>query len=77
MENLSSFRCIVCGYLYDPYRGEPMRGIEPQTAFEDLPDEYTCPICGVSILTQNSAFVRVENRGTGCGMDRMYGGGEG
>lgn len=39
--------CDVCGYVYDPEAGEPENGIEPGTAFEDLPDDYECPICGV------------------------------
>ena len=41
------YRCIACGYVYDPERGEPKNGIKPDTAFEDLPDSYVCPVCGV------------------------------
>lgn len=37
--------CIICGYTYDPELGDPDKGIPPGTAFEDLPDDYTCPIC--------------------------------
>ncbi len=37
--------CIICGYTYDPEIGEPDKGIMPGTKFEDLPDDYTCPIC--------------------------------
>ena len=37
--------CIICGYTYDPAIGEPSMGIPPGTAFEDLPEEFTCPIC--------------------------------
>ncbi|MBN2807611.1 MAG: flavin reductase [Prolixibacteraceae bacterium] len=37
--------CIICGYTYDPAVGEPSLGIPPGTAFEDLPEEFTCPIC--------------------------------
>ncbi|RQD80684.1 MAG: rubredoxin [Methanocalculus sp. MSAO_Arc1] len=73
MEAHSSFRCIVCGYIYDPMRGQPQKGIEPGTPFEDLPDDYACPVCGVSILTQNSAFVRIDETEITCGLDRMYG----
>ncbi len=40
--------CGVCGYVYDPEKGEPDRGISPGTKFEDLPDDYTCPVCGAS-----------------------------
>jgi flavin reductase (DIM6/NTAB) family NADH-FMN oxidoreductase RutF/rubredoxin len=40
------FRCAVCGYLYDPALGDPEGGVPPGTAFEDLPDGWTCPLCG-------------------------------
>lgn len=39
--------CDVCGYVLDPEQGDPDNGIEPGTAFEDLPDDWTCPMCGV------------------------------
>lgn len=42
------YRCIVCGYVYDPEAGDPIAGIAPGTAFEDIPDNWTCPICGVT-----------------------------
>jgi rubredoxin/flavin reductase (DIM6/NTAB) family NADH-FMN oxidoreductase RutF len=42
------YQCSVCGYIYDPEEGDPHGGIEPGTAFEDIPDDWTCPICGVS-----------------------------
>lgn len=38
--------CGVCGYVYDPEQGDPEHGIEPGTKFEDLPDDWTCPVCG-------------------------------
>jgi rubredoxin len=37
--------CSICGYVYDEVRGEPHRGIKPGTKFDDLPDDYTCPVC--------------------------------
>ena len=37
--------CSICGYVYDEKRGEPHRGIMPGTKFEDLPENYHCPIC--------------------------------
>jgi rubredoxin len=40
------FRCRLCGYIYSPLRGEPHNGIPAGTAFEDLPDDYVCPVCG-------------------------------
>jgi len=39
--------CSICGYEYDPEKGDPDNGIEPGTKFEDLPDDWVCPICGV------------------------------
>jgi rubredoxin len=40
------YRCIACGYVYDPEVGDAPR-IKPGTAFEDLPDDWVCPQCGV------------------------------
>ena len=37
----------VCGWVYDPAVGDPENGIEPGTAFEDIPDDWVCPLCGV------------------------------
>jgi len=37
--------CSMCNYVYDEKRGEPHRGIKPGTKFEDLPDDYKCPVC--------------------------------
>jgi rubredoxin len=39
--------CSACGYVYDPAQGDPDGGISPGTAFEDLPDGWFCPNCGV------------------------------
>jgi rubredoxin len=39
--------CSICGYVYDEKRGEPHRGIKPGTRFEDLPDDYICPVCAI------------------------------
>ena len=44
---LKKFQCVVCGYIYDPAEGDKAKGIPPGTSFEDLPDDWTCPICGV------------------------------
>jgi rubredoxin/flavin reductase (DIM6/NTAB) family NADH-FMN oxidoreductase RutF len=44
----AQYQCSVCGYIYDPEEGDPHAGIAPGTAFEDIPDDWTCPICGVS-----------------------------
>ena len=42
------YTCTVCGYVYDPEKGDPDSGIAPGTAFEDLPDDWTCPECGAT-----------------------------
>lgn len=39
--------CVVCDWVYDPEVGDPEHGIAPGTAFEDIPDDWVCPICGV------------------------------
>ncbi len=44
---MTKYACIACSYVYDPEIGEPENGIAPGTAFEDLPDDYVCPECGV------------------------------
>jgi len=41
------YRCILCGYVYDPAAGDPDNGIAPGTAFSDLADDWVCPECGV------------------------------
>lgn len=43
---VSSWECVLCGYVYDPDEGDPTQGIEPGTDFEDLPDDWECPECG-------------------------------
>lgn len=40
------YRCKICGYVYNNARGEPHHGIPPGTVFDDLPDDYVCPVCG-------------------------------
>ena len=45
---MDKWRCIVCGYVYDPADGDPDNGIPPGTAFESLPDDWICPVCGAS-----------------------------
>ncbi len=44
---MKKYKCIACGYIYDPAAGDVENNIEPGTAFEDLPDDWTCPDCGV------------------------------
>jgi flavin reductase (DIM6/NTAB) family NADH-FMN oxidoreductase RutF/rubredoxin len=44
---MKKYVCQVCGYIYDPEKGDPDSGAAPGTAFEDLPDDWVCPVCGV------------------------------
>jgi len=46
-EIMSKYRCTVCNYIYDPAVGDSTQGISLGTAFEDLPDSWVCPDCGV------------------------------
>ena len=46
-KDMTRYRCKLCGYIYSPLRGEPHNGIPAGTAFVDLPEDYTCPICGM------------------------------
>jgi len=41
-----SYECGICGYIYDPAEGDPEAGIARGTPFEDLPDDWECPVCG-------------------------------
>ena len=45
-KDMTRYRCTLCGYIYSPLRGEPHNGIHEGTAFDDLPDDYVCPVCG-------------------------------
>jgi rubredoxin len=45
---LMRYVCSVCGYVYDPEQGDPESDINPGTLFEEIPDDWVCPICGVS-----------------------------
>lgn len=46
VDKMEKYVCKVCGYVYDPEEGDPDSNIESGTAFEDLPDDWVCPICG-------------------------------
>jgi rubredoxin len=46
-KNMEKWECTACGFIYDPEKGDPENGIEPGTLFEDLPDNWVCPQCGV------------------------------
>ena len=44
---MDRYQCLACPYIYDPAEGDPDAGVAPGTAFEDLPDDWVCPDCGV------------------------------
>lgn len=44
---MTKYRCVGCGYVYDPLVGDPEGGVAPGTTFEDLPDGWVCPLCGL------------------------------
>jgi len=46
--NMAKYRCTVCGYIYNPEKGDPDNGIKTGTPFEELPEDWVCPVCGAS-----------------------------
>jgi len=55
--HMDKYKCTVCGYVYDPEKGDPNSGISPGTSFEDLPERTGCP---VYIGVGKKYFERVE-----------------
>ncbi|HCT63094.1 MAG TPA: rubredoxin [Erysipelotrichaceae bacterium] len=53
---MKRYQCLACEYIYDPAVGDPDSGIAPGTAFEDIPDDWYCPLCGVD----KSTFEAIE-----------------
>ncbi|NLV77612.1 MAG: rubredoxin [Tissierellia bacterium] len=53
---MDRYVCEPCGYVYDPAEGDPDNGIEPGTPFEQLPDDWVCPVCGAT----KDMFVKEE-----------------
>jgi len=45
---VKKYRCVVCGYVYDPEKGDSGSGVDAGTSFDDLPDDWVCPVCGAS-----------------------------
>lgn len=45
---MEKWECLVCGYIYDPEKGDPDNEVEPGTSFEELPENWVCPECGAS-----------------------------
>lgn len=53
---MSRYVCNICGYIYDPEAGDSEGGIAPGTPFEDIPDDWVCPECGVT----KDQFTRID-----------------
>ena len=53
--NFKKYKCLACGYVYDEELGDPENNIPPGTKFEDLPDNWVCPVCG----TEKDDFVKM------------------
>ena len=47
---MEKYKCSGCDYIYDPVIGDPDNGVEPGTSFEDIPDDWVCPECGLEKL---------------------------
>jgi len=58
---MARWECLSCGYIYDPAVGDPDSGIPPGTPFEDLPDDWVCPECGVG----KEMFEELEEQSVG------------
>ena len=43
---MDKYRCVLCGWIYDPAKGDPNNGVEAGTQFEEVPEDWTCPLCG-------------------------------
>lgn len=43
---MSKYECVVCGYIYDPAKGDPDNGVAAGTPFDQVPDTWVCPDCG-------------------------------
>ena len=56
VKKMAKYKCSVCGWIYDPDIGDPDGGIAPGTAFEDIPDDWKCPVCGAA----KSEFEKID-----------------
>lgn len=52
---MDKYLCEPCGYVYDPEEGDPDNGIAPGTPFENIPEDWVCPVCGLG----KDVFVKV------------------
>ena len=53
---MKKFTCDICGYVYDPAKGDTENGVPPGTEFDSLPEDWTCPVCGA----QKDSFAPTE-----------------
>ena len=53
---MQKYECQVCGYIYDPEQGDETGGIAPGTSFDNIPDDWVCPVCGA----EKSQFLPIE-----------------
>lgn len=52
---MDKYECSICGYVYDPAAGDPDNGVAPGTKFEDVSEEWVCPVCGAPKSEFNKA----------------------
>ena len=57
---MPQWRCRICGYVYDPGVGDPGRGIKPGTPFEDLPQDWRCPVCNAPKTEFEKMALRIQ-----------------
>lgn len=55
---MKCYQCEMCEYIYNPAKGDPDNGIAPGTPFEDLPEDWFCPTCGVD----KDMFYRIDEK---------------
>lgn len=53
---MAKYKCLICGYIYDEAKGDPDNNIPPNTKFEDLPNDWVCPVCGA----EKTQFEKIE-----------------
>ena len=64
--------CDICGYVYDPELGDPDNGVAPGTPWEEVPEDWTCPLCGVGKDQFSEEEYRLCQSGEGTFLLRFY-----
>ena len=64
--------CDICGYVYDPEIGDPDNGVAPGTPWEEVPEDWTCPLCGVGKDQFSEEEYRIRHSGEGMFRLRFY-----